>query len=63
MSRKSEESFISVSNCERQTLPLVREGAAHQEIRSSLTNANTNLVLGPQMELDRQTGRLLAVRS
>jgi hypothetical protein len=35
------------SNCKRQTRPLVREGAPHQQTRSSLTVKNCGL--GPQM--------------
>jgi hypothetical protein len=39
------------TNCKRQTCPLVREGATHQQTR----NTNKNLVLGPRWELGTKT--------
>jgi hypothetical protein len=46
------------SSCKRQTRPLVREGASHEQTRSCLT-VKRNLVLSPTCGLTRrQTGRL-----
>jgi hypothetical protein len=53
---------ISIS-CKRQTRPLIREGALHQQARNSLT-VTKNLVLGPAWGLTtRQTGLLTVGRN
>jgi hypothetical protein len=51
------------SNCERQTRPLVREGAAHQQTRKCLTVTKIwSWALGEDLT-PRQTGRLTVGRN